>query len=74
VRTAPRPGATSPRGAGIPIGDARRGGEALSLVRYRDELGRELVDLSDAPLPDPDTPAPVRFLPHWDAALLVFHA
>ena len=60
--------------AGIPIGDARRGGEALSLVRYRDELGRELVDLSDAPLPDPDTPAPVRFLPHWDAALLVFHA
>jgi Winged helix DNA-binding domain len=57
--------------AGIPIGDARRAGEALTLVRYRDKLGLELVDLPDAPLPDPYTHAPVRFLPHWDAALLV---
>ena len=40
------------------------------LVRHRDEDGRELVDLPGAPLPDPDTRAPVRFLPHWDAALL----
>ena len=56
--------------AGIPVADARRGGEGLALVRYRDEAGRELVDLPDAPLPDPGTPAPVRFLPHWDAALL----
>ncbi len=57
--------------AGIPVTDARRAGAGLALVRYRDEEGRELVDLPDAPLPDPGTPAPVHFLPHWDASLLV---
>ena len=57
--------------AGIGVTDARRGGAGLALTRYRDEDGRELVDLEDAALPDPETPAPVRFLPHWDANLLV---
>jgi Winged helix DNA-binding domain len=43
-----------------------------ALVRYTDEQGRELLDVPRAPLPDPDMPAPVRFLPKWDNVLLAW--
>lgn len=53
--------------AGLPGAVAALRGE---LVTFRDERGRELLDLPDAPRPDPETPAPVRFLPAFDNAVL----
>jgi len=44
------------------------------ISRFRDERGRELFDLARAPRPDPETPAPVRFLPKWDSTLLGYAA
>jgi hypothetical protein len=57
--------------AGIPVAAARRAEAGIALERFEDEAGHELVDLPGAPLPDPETPAPARFLPHWDNSLLV---
>ncbi|WP_432934139.1 winged helix DNA-binding domain-containing protein [Microbispora sp. CA-135349] len=56
--------------AGLPAAVASIRGE---LVSFRDERGRELLDLPDAPRPDPDTPAPVRFLPAFDNTILGYH-
>ena len=57
--------------AGVPVRLLAPAIERLQLRRFRDERGRELLDLPRAPLPPADTPAPVRFLPWWDAVMLV---
>jgi hypothetical protein len=58
--------------AGLPVTTLRPVLEGLRPRprQFRDEAGGELFDLPRAPLPDADAPAPVRFLPTWDATLL----
>jgi hypothetical protein len=57
--------------AGVGVTTLRPAAERLRLRTFHDEAGKELLDLPRAPVPDPETPAPVRFLPTWDATLLV---
>jgi hypothetical protein len=57
--------------SGIGADRVKQALEQMELRRFLDEQGRELVDLPRAPLPEPETPAPPRFIGHFDAMLLV---
>ncbi|HEX8099480.1 MAG TPA: winged helix DNA-binding domain-containing protein, partial [Actinomycetota bacterium] len=57
--------------SGLPARTVRPVIERMQLRRFRDQDGGELLDLERRPLPDPGTTAPVRFIPTWDATLLV---
>ena len=67
----PAPAADVANWAGLPVAEVARTAQRLDLRTLREQRGAELLDLPDALLPDPETPAPVRFLPTWDASLLV---
>ena len=57
--------------SGLRVRDFEPALEALEpLQRFRNEEGKELLDLPRAPLPSADTRVPVRFLPKWDNLLL----
>ncbi|HEX2194962.1 MAG TPA: winged helix DNA-binding domain-containing protein [Candidatus Limnocylindria bacterium] len=56
---------------GLSVAELRPMVERAEVRRFRDAEGRELLDLPDAALPDPDTPAPARFIGSFDAMLLI---
>jgi hypothetical protein len=56
--------------SGVPRPGAVFEGLRPGLRILRDEDGRELFDVPRAPLPDPDVPAPVRFLPEYDNVVI----
>jgi hypothetical protein len=59
--------------SGVAQRDFAAAWERLDTVAYRDDQGRELLDLPDLPLPPPaQTPVPVRLLARWDQALLAY--
>jgi hypothetical protein len=59
------------RWAAVPVATIAPAIERIRLRRFRSEEGEELIDVPRAPLPDPDTLVPVRFVPTWEAMLLV---
>ncbi|MEO7294685.1 MAG: winged helix DNA-binding domain-containing protein [Candidatus Limnocylindria bacterium] len=56
---------------GLNVGQMRHVADGMQLRRFRDEARKPLLDVPDAPLPDPETPVPSRFIAVWDAMLLV---
>jgi hypothetical protein len=57
--------------SGLRVRELERPLEALEpLARFRDERGRELLDLPRAPRPTAETVAPVRFMPRFDNLVL----
>jgi hypothetical protein len=57
--------------AGVAAAKLRPAAESLRLSTFRKEAGKVLLDVPRAPLPGAEVAAPVRFLPHWEASLLV---
>jgi hypothetical protein len=56
---------------GVNVSVVKEVAATMKLRDFRDQDGRPLVDLPGAPLPGPETEVPPRFLPVWDATLLV---
>jgi hypothetical protein len=56
---------------GLQLTPVKEALERIELRQFRDEQGGLLLDLPRAPLPPADSAAPARFLPTWDATLLV---
>ena len=67
----PAPVAAIADWAGLAITTINETVPKLGLRRFRDTQGKVLFDIPGASLPRADSPAPVRFLPTWDATLLV---
>ena len=64
------PAASADMRAWSGLGGLREAIRGLDLQTHKDVRGRVLYDLPGAPRPDPDAPAPPRFLPAFDNAVL----
>lgn len=56
---------------GLKVGQMKHVVERMELATYHDQSGKPLLDLPEATVPDPETPAPARFIGVWEAMLLV---
>ena len=57
--------------SGLQLTPVKAALDRMELRQFRDEKGGLLLDMPRAPLPAADSAAPARFLPTWDATLLV---